>query len=413
MGDGFDANTARGLAVALGCGLLVGLERERRKGRGAEREIAGLRSFAVAALAGALAALLAADWLVGAGLLGIAWLLAATQWPRRSQDPGLTTELALLATYLIGALALREAVWAAVAALVLTLLLAARAKLHHFAHRVLREEELHDGLLLAALALLVLPLLPAQGLAVLGGVSPRQLGGLVLLLLSLQALGHVALRLLGARAGLLVSGLFAGLVSSTATVAGFGAQVRQQPANWRPLAAAAVMSTAATWLQTLLMLGPIAPQLARGWAPVAVSGMLVALAAAWMLAPRDGMPTAPPGRRPLRPREALLLALLLSAVTAGVSFAQQHLGELGVLGGALLAGLADAHAALPSLAALASEQRIGPGLLAGALLLALSANSLTRSLVAFGAGGRAYGLAIASALLGQLALAGSVALLLR
>lgn len=412
MGDWIDANTARGLAVALGCGLLVGLERERRKGRGTDREVAGLRSFAVAALAGALAALLAADWLVGAGLLGIALLLAATQWGRRQRDPGLTTELALLATYLIGALALREPMWAAVAALALTLLLAARARLHHFAHRVLREEELHDGLLLAALALLVMPLLPAQGLSWLGGVSPRQLGSLVLLLLALQALGHVALRLLGARAGLLASGLFAGLVSSTATVAGFGAQVRQQPESWRALGAAAVMSTAATWLQTLLMLGPIAPQLARAWAPIALGGMAVALGLAWLLAPRDGVPAVAPGRRPLRPREALMLALILSAVTAAVSFAQRQLGDLGVLGGALLAGLADAHAALPSLASLASESRISPGLLATALLLALGANSLTRSAVAWGAGGRRYGLAVAGALALQLLVAGGLALLL-
>jgi len=410
MWETLDAATARGLAVALGCGLLVGLERERRKGRGPDREIAGLRSFAVAALAGALASLLASDWLIAGGLVGLAMLVASTRRQREQlRDPGMTTELALLATYLIGALALSRPLWAAIAALLLTALLAMRARLHHFAHRVLRDEELHDGLLLAALALLVLPLLPAQRLTWLGGVSARQLGGLVLLLLVLQALGHVALRLLGSRAGLLVSGLFAGLVSSTATVASFGGQVRAQPQALRGFAAAALMSTAATWLQTLLMLGPIAPHLLRQWLPVAAAGLLTSLVSAWLLAPRDGGAAAVPGRRPLRPREALLLALLLSGVSAAVGFAQQQLGELGVLGGALLAGLADAHAALPSLAALAAQARITPELLATALLLALGANSLTRSLVALGAGGSRYGGLIAGALALQLLVAGLVA----
>ena len=409
MWETLDAATARGLAVALGCGLLIGLERERRKGRGPDREVAGLRSFAVAALAGALAALLASDWLIAGGLVGLALLVASTRWQSRPRDPGLTTELALLATYLVGALAISQALWAAIAALVLTALLALRARLHHFAHRVLREEELHDGLLLAALALLVMPLLPATKLSWLGGISPRQLGGLVLLLLALQALGHVALRLLGSRAGLLASGLFAGLVSSTATVASFGGQARAQPQALRGLTAAALMSTAATWLQTLLMLGPIAPALLRDWLPVALAGMATALICALLLAPRHVEGTTPAGRRPLRPREALLLAALLSGVTAAVSFAQQRLGELGVLGGALLAGLADAHAALPSLAALAAEARITPALLATALLLALGANSLTRSLVALGAGGPRYGGLIAGALALQLLVAGFVA----
>lgn len=409
MWETLDAATARGLAVALGCGLLIGLERERRKGRGPDREVAGLRSFAVAALAGALAALLASDWLVAGGLIGVALLVAAARGRQSSRDPGLTTELALLATYLIGALALSQALWAGIAALVLTALLALRARLHHFAHRVLREEELHDGLLLAALALLVMPLLPATGLSGLGGISPRQLGGLVLLLLALQALGHVALRLLGSRTGLLASGLFAGLVSSTATVASFGGQARARPEATRSLAAAAVMSTAATWLQTLLMLGPIAPGLLRDWLPVAAAGLVIAMLCAWWLMPRDAAPSAGPTRRPLRPREALVLAVLLSAVSAGVSVAQQQLGDRGVLGGALLAGLADAHAALPSLAALAAAEQITPAVLASALLLALGANSLTRSLVALGAGGRRYGGLIAGALALQLLVAGGVA----
>jgi uncharacterized membrane protein (DUF4010 family) len=405
-----DIDTARGIAVALGCGLLVGLERERRKGRGPDREVAGLRSFAVAALAGALAALLASDWLIAAGLLGLALLVASTRWQQgRPRDPGLTTELALLATYLIGALALPQPLWAAIAALLITALLALRARLHHFAHRVLREEELHDGLLLAALALLVMPLLPADKLSWLGGISPRQLGSLVLLLLALQALGHIALRLLGSRAGLLASGLFAGLVSSTATVASFGTQARAQPEALRGLAAAALMSTAATWLQTVLMLGPVAPALLRDWAPIAAAGMVTALLCAWLLAPREAGKAAATARRPLRPREALLLAALLSGVSAAVSLAQQQLGELGVLGGAVLAGLADAHAALPSLAALAAESRITPELLAKALLLALGANSLTRSLVAVSAGGPRYGGLVAAALALQLLAAGFVA----
>ncbi len=399
----------QGLAVALGCGLLVGLERERRKGQGPQREVAGLRSFAVAALSGALAAWLDGGWLLGAGLLGIALLLAASRVRRVSSDPGLTTELALLAIFLIGALATREKLWAAVAALLLTALLAARQRMHHFARSVLREEELHDGLLLGALALLVLPLLPATPLSWLGGGSPRQLGGLVFMLLLLQALAHVALRWLGPQAGLRGAGLLGGFVSSTATVASLGALARgRAPAAQRALAAAAILSTAATWLQTLLMLGPIAPGLLRAWVPVALTGAATALLVAWLL-PGDAATALPAERRPLRPRQALLLAGMLTGVSVVVSLAQRGLGDLGVLGGALLAGLADAHAALPSLAALASRAQISAPTLHAALLLAIGANALTRCAVALASGGWGYARWVIAALAAQALLAGGVA----
>lgn len=402
-----------GLAVALGCGLLVGLERERRKGEGPDREVAGLRTFTVAALAGALAAWLAEPWLVAAGLVAVAAVLSATLWRQRPQDPGLTTELALLATYLIGALAVEQPLGAAGAACVLTALLALRTRLHHFATAVLREEELHDLLLLAAIALLVMPLLPSAALTWLGGVSARQLGGLVLLLLGLQGLAHVGLRLLGARAGWLVSGLLAGLVSSTATVATLGGLARQHRGAARAQAAAAVMSTAATWLQTLLILWPLAPEAARAWTPVALTGLALALASGLWLAPAVLPEAAPPGRRPLRPREALVLAAVLTGVTVAVSAAQHALGDVGALGGAALAGLADAHAALPSLAGLARDGRIDAPTLVLGLLLALGANGLTRSIVAFTAGGAAYGRWVSAALAAQLAAACGLVWLLR
>ncbi|WP_374661699.1 DUF4010 domain-containing protein [Inhella sp.] len=406
----------QGLAVALGCGLLVGLERERRKGRGPGREVAGLRSFAVAALAGALAAWLDGGWLMAAALLSVSLLVAATRWGRPGSDPGLTTELALLAIVLIGALAMREPLWAAVSSVLITVLLAARQRMHHFARRVLREEELHDGLLLAALALLVLPLLSPEPAALLGGGSARQLGLLVLMLLMLQAAAHVALRLLGPQAGLFGAGLIGGFVSSTATVVSLGGLARHKSAPaQRQWAAAAMLSTAATWLQTLIMLGPIAPQLMAGWVPVALTGAAAALLAAWWVGKRGAHAEAalPPSRRPLRPREALALAALLTGVSVAVSLAQRQLGELGALGGALLAGLADAHAALPSLAALAGSARIDAATLHAALLLAIGANAITRSLVAWASGGWGYARWLVAALALQAAAAGAVAWALR
>ena len=222
MFGAWSAQSAVGLAVALGCGLLIGLERERRKGQGPSREAAGIRSFAVVALAGAIAQSLEAPGLVAIGALLVVGLAVVSYQRSHRQDPGLTTELALFATYLIGVQAVLVPAIAAASGVALAALLAARERLHRFATELLSEQELHDGLLLAALVLIALPVLPAGPVPALGGLDLRRVVALVVLILAVQAAGHVALRAFGARGGLPLAGFLSGFVSSTATVATLG-----------------------------------------------------------------------------------------------------------------------------------------------------------------------------------------------
>jgi hypothetical protein len=97
-----DSPLAVGIAVALGCGLLIGVERERRKSSSEHRATAGLRTFTIAALAGALAQGLGQTWLVVLGGLLVLLLIVIGYWRENSSDPGITTELALFVTYVLG-----------------------------------------------------------------------------------------------------------------------------------------------------------------------------------------------------------------------------------------------------------------------------------------------------------------------
>src|SRR5690349_21475691 len=99
------SESASALAVALGVGLLVGIERERRKGDGPSRGAAGVRTFAVTALLGALAAIIENDVVLAIAGVGVVTLVAVSYWHSSDHDPGLTTEVALLATFMIGVLA--------------------------------------------------------------------------------------------------------------------------------------------------------------------------------------------------------------------------------------------------------------------------------------------------------------------
>lgn len=388
-----------GLAVAVGAGLLIGLERERRKGQGPDRDAAGLRTFMVAALAGAVAQIVSTV-LAGVALAGVVALAALSYWRSQSRDPGLTTELALISTCLIGMLAVPEPALAAGCAVVLAAVLAARERLHHFATDWLSEQELYDGLLLAALALVLLPLLPSQPVSWMGDLSPRRVLMLVIVILLMQACGHLAQRLLGTRAGMAVSGLLGGFVSSTATISAMGGMVRAGQTGMRAGLCAAILSTAATWIQILPMAFVVSPHALPVVWPLSLLGALLPLtvgAILWQQAGGSSVPQATE-QRMLRPREALMVSALLVGGAVLVNWARSQ-GVSGLLLGTAVAAVADAHAPMASLLSMFEAGRVqAPALLMG-LMVAISVNAFTRSVAATLAGGRRFGIGVALALL--------------
>lgn len=388
-----------GLIVALGAGLLIGVERERRKGQGPDRHSAGLRTFLVAALAGAAGQALSA--LAAAVVLGAVSALAAlSYWRSRSDDPGLTTELALIATTLIGMLALPQPALAAALAVVLAAVLALKTRLHRFATDWLSEAELHDGLLLAALALVLLPLLPDERLAWLGLLSPRRVLMLVVVILTMQAASHLGQRLLGQRAGVPVAGLLGGFVSSTATISALGSQARSGELPIRLALCGGVLSTAATWLQAWLIGGVLAPRHVAEMASLALVGAAVPCAIGLALWQRQASGDRVQARLDgpvLRIKEAVQVSGLLVLGALLVQWAHAS-SDAGLLIGVAIAAVADAHAPVAALWGM----REGGGLSADELLhgtlVAISVNAGTRTVAAWAAGGGRYAAGIGAAL---------------
>lgn len=387
-----------GLAVALGCGLLIGLERERRKGVGRDRAAAGLRTFAVVALLGAMAQLVSV-WLSAVALAGVALMAALSYWRSRDDDPGITTEMSLMATALIGMLAISKPVLSAACAAMLAAVLAARERLHHFATTWLSEKELYDGLLLAALALVLLPLMPREPVSWLGQLSPQRGLMLVIVILVLQAASHVGQRLLGARSGLAVSGFLGGFVSSTATIGAMGSLARQQSVPLRLTLCAAILSTAATWVQIVLMMLVVAPSALPVAMPLMAVGVVLPLALGALLWQRGGgeVEQDTDQQSVLRLREAVMVALLLVCGALLVSYAQRQ-GVEGLMLGTAVAAIADAQAPMASLMAMYGADTLPASHLLMGLMVALSVNSTTRATVACVAGGWRFGAVVAGAL---------------
>lgn len=380
-----------GLSVALGCGLLIGIDRERRKGSGPHRAYAGVRSFALTSVAGALAHMLD-PMLVAAGALLILTLSTIQYWRDRSDDPGITTELALFVTYLLGVNAMENPAVSAAGSVVVAGLLAFRSPLHHFFKVSLTETELRDGLLLAGAALVVLPLMPNLPTPWLAGANPRRLWSLVILIMTLQAGGYVALRLGGARLGLALSGLASGFVSSTATIAAMGSRCRQQTVLLNACVSGALLSNIATFLLLLIVTATLYPTALASLGASLLSGLVAAItvSAISLFGHHASADFAKPKGHAFSLTQALLFALVLTGVTAAVAYAHTRLGRAAVTVGAAVAGFVDVHAAAGSVLSLGASGMLDTSELLLAILIAFSTNTCSKLIAAYLAGGTQF-----------------------
>ncbi len=386
--------TLLGLAVAGGIGLLIGIERERSHAEKQERATAGVRTFTLTSLAGALSLLVADENTFIAFGLAVAALIAIGYRRTRDQDPGMTTEIAQLSTFLLGGLAMREPQLAVGMAVAIVIVLAARTKLHHWIHNTLTDIEIRDGLLLAAAALIILPLTPAVAVDPWGVVNPRQLWALAVTMMAINSLGYIALRMLGPKVGLMIAGFFSGFVSSTATTATMGARAKDQPALRRGAVAGAAVSSLASIIQIAILVALVSrPLLSRMALPLLAAGCTVAAYAALFAfrSARDGGELSNPAGRPFNPKTVLVFVLVIGSVLIASAVLTRWLGGKGLLLASAFSGLADMHSPAVSAASLAAAGNVTLELAATAILTGFTVNTLSKCVLAFSVGGRSFG----------------------
>jgi uncharacterized membrane protein (DUF4010 family) len=405
------------LAVALGIGLIVGLERgwKTRDQHGGVRT-AGLRTFAIAGLGGGIIAaasvpdrfaVLAAATLVVGALIVASYVIGS----RQQNDFGMTTELALLTTFGLGAVAVLGAPFeAAAAAIVMTLLLGFKTEFHA-AIQKLEREELLATLQLAAIAAVLLPLLPNRDLGPWGAVNPRVVGMLVLLVAGLSYLGYFAVRTLGPRLGLTLTAILGGLSSSTAVTVAYARRTRVEPAHRRVLVAGIALAAATMVPRLVIELAAVNRSLLPALLPTFAALMAVPLAAAGYLVLRERDGTTSGGLKlsnPLQIRAALLFGALLIVLFVAAEALRRALGDAGVYSMAAIAALLDVDAVTLAVAQDAARGTLAPATAQKAIALAVLVNTAVKAVLAVALGGLAL-LRFAAVALGAALLAGALA----
>ena len=374
------------LSVAMGIGLLVGAERERHKGIGPNRRSAGIRTFAGASLLGFAAQSLQSAFLLSASVLTLGALAVTAYQQSRQHDPGLTSEVAILLTCLLGALALPSPELAA--------MLAAREEMHRFVHQVITAQELKDVIVFLAAALILLPLSPDHYTGPYQAVNPHDLARFVVAVMSISAVGYMAKRTLGLRAGMALTGFAGGFISSTATILAMGQAARQQPQMLAAAAMGAMLSTVSTMVQLGLLVSMLLPG-SLPWMslPIGLGCSAAGLYTTWLF--QHHQPDTVTAVMELKGhafehKTTLILSLAVLSVTVMTAALNHWMGQLGVVIASMLAGLVDAHASVASMSSLVNKGQASLSQAQMAILLAVSTNTLSKLAVAIGAGGRSF-----------------------
>lgn len=393
-----------GLALAIGA--LVGAERHwRERDEPDARRPAGLRTFTLVGMVGGGAGLIERGLSAlapGAGVPGLALaalalavVYALTSFMLREAEDdrnfSATSVIAALATFVLGAVAvLGDMRVAAAGGVALTAVLASREALHDFM-RTLTWPELRSTIVLAAMTLVVLPLLPTEPIGPFGGVSPARVWVLAILLAAISFIGYVAVKWLGGARGELIGGAIGGLLSSTgATVALARRSAENREA--RTLAAGALAASSVSLARTLILALGLAPALAGVVVAPLAAAALAMFATAAGLAWRDaGAHAEQPSRNPFSLSGVLQLAVLLAAIGFLAQAATAKFGASGAFWVAGLSGLADVDAATATVAGMAGAGLAIPT--AGiAILIAAASNTIAKAVYAVALGSRAFGI---------------------
>jgi uncharacterized membrane protein (DUF4010 family) len=380
-------------AVALGLGILIGLERERAKG---EEGGAGVRTFALIALAGAIAGYL--DQNLGLGWFSLAvfvavgaLLISLYVLTSLRGDTGITTEISALLAFLLGLLCahgqLQVAAWVAVA---MALMLALKDWLHRLARRI-DASDVEATLKFAIVTLIILPLVPDQnyGPAPLDVLNPYKVWLMVVLISGLNFVSYLLIKTVGAEHGIGIAGLLGGLASSTAVTLGFSQRSRQPGADASALALGILLAWTVMFFRVVVMTWVISSQLGSRLAVAMGALCAVSLGACyWLWRRRQGQERGEvkSGQNPFELDEAIKFGLLFGVVVFAAKAAQVYLGDAGLYLAAAIAGSSDVDAITLAMADLARNDAQNVNLAARAIVIAAMANTLVKSALAAGLG---------------------------
>ncbi len=402
-----DLEALQQLAVSLGLGLLLGLERER-----SESSIAGIRTFPFISLLGTVCAQVAevtSPWVIAAGLMAVTFTVIFANYAKLKiggTDVGTTTEFAAVLLYAVGALIV---VGSLQASLVVGGVMAILLHLKGPMHRMVTTMGAHDMraiMQFVLISLIILPLLPHENYGPYEVWNPFKIWLMVVFIVGISLCGYVIYKIFGARAGALLGGIIGGLVSSTATTVSFARRCATDAAL-APLGALVIMvASCISMVRVLIEIVAVAPRIfAVTAAPLGIMlGWWMLIAGVLYFNSRKSKAEISEQKNPAEFKSAIFFAGLYALVLLGVAEAKHHFGGTGLYVISVISGLTDMDAITLSTAQMAASGSIETRLAWHSIVVAAMANLLFKfaTVVVLGSTALAWrtGLAFAIAMAG-------------
>lgn len=386
-----DANLIlfQNLGVALALGLLIGVERgwaERTAEEGAR--VAGIRTFGLICLLGALWQLLARETgplILGLAFAAFAYLIVGGTilMAKRKKEYGITTPVAGLITFALGALVMQGHLALASATAVITVILLGMKPVLHGWLRRIEPDELHATFKLLLISVVLLPILPNRAFDPWEVLNPYEMWWMVVLISAISFAGYVAVKIAGPQRGIVITGLFGGLASSTAVTLSLSRLGKRQPWSQQVLAAGVTVAAATMFPRVLVVAGLIQPPLLFNLALPLGLMCIVGYLCAWWLIKHSGGQISTQGIEVKNPFElgvAVQFGILLAIILLLSKLSRQWFGEAGIYMLSGLAGAADADAITLSLSRM-TYLDTPRELAAKAILLAAVVNTLVKGVM--------------------------------
>ncbi len=357
-------NNWQAYIIAIAIGLLIGIEREKAH---PDQKSMGVRTFLLVSLLGAVAGGLNSHWLASLAAIFAFGLVLISYFNQtrlnikvgaRELDLGLTTEFAGGIVFCLGYMAHSQPALSATLGPIVAVVLFSKSSLHGFTQKI-KMSELEAALLLALAAVVIVTLVPDKTIDPWEVFNPKKFSFLILTIAALEFSSYVLAKIVGTRAGSLLVGFLGGLVSSTAVLLTSARRAAKSPEAWRTFSCSAIAAKIASFMQGLLIVGLVAPEMILRLATIVGAGIAVGgIALVFLAVKKDKHQPELDLKSPLEWKGVLRLSLLLATILALISIAQIWLGDNATYLMSFLAGLFELHGVSLANATMFTQQKL-------------------------------------------------------
>ena len=368
--------------VALALGFLIGLERETS---GIDKKVklfAGVRTYSLISLFG-----FACGWLfhlnvtfvLPAGLIALA-ALALIGYIAKLKDGrnGLTSEVAVLLTFTIGALSMLADIWLPMSlGIIATLLLSEKAELENWVERLDKSEFL-AVIKFLLITLIILPALPDQNYTQFN-LNPKNIWQIVIMVSSIGFVGYFLMKRLGDKVGLWLSGLLGGIVSSTAVSIAVGRIAKNNPSQSKNALQASLLASSVMYVRILIIIGIINPASIPEiwWKFVVLTIIGVALSFGLKQAEvKTGEQSVSTLQNPFELKPALIFAVLFVVLSIITVLVKNFFGNGGLLTLSAVVGVTDID---PFILSIIQGTKPFAPIITSAVIMAMMSNTIIKA----------------------------------